>query len=122
MRNSGSLPLKPNDQAIYTLSARDHIMLEFTRDYLKITSEVMHRGIQELHIAIQKILASKNVKYAELKPALVSLVNRNETGFLFDSRCIKSSWCGLEVAKEIIPLFDKDTTQSVLCGDLLGDD
>lgn len=114
--------MNPYAQPIFTLNARGNIMLEVMRDYFKLTTGVMHREIQGLHIGTQQALQSKGIAYAQLKSGLVPIADRNEAAFIFDSQCIDSSWYDLEVAKATIPLFDKRSTQSVLCGDLIGDD
>lgn len=114
--------MKSYAQPIFTLNARGNVMLEVMRDYFRLTTAVMHREIQELHLATQEVLQSKGIAYAQLKSGLVPIVDRHEAAFIFDSQCIDSSWYGLEVAKVTIPLFDKRSTQSVLCGDLIGDD
>jgi hypothetical protein len=112
--------MKPYSQPIFTLNARGNIMLEVMRDYFDLTSDVMHREIQSMHVATQDVLATKGAPYAQLKSALVPAADKNEAGFIFDSRLIESSWYGAEVAKAILPLLDKRSTQSILCGDLLG--
>lgn len=97
-------------------------MLEVMRDYFKLNNQVMHREITGLHTNIQNLLSVKGLSYNKLKSALVPTVDRHEVGFIFDSTEIDSSWYGLEVAKVLLPLLDKRTTQSVLCGDLVGKD
>ncbi len=114
--------MKHYAQPIFTLNARDNVMLEVIRDYFKLPTAVMHREIQDLHVETQKILQSKGIAYGQLKSGLIPIADRNEAAFIFDSQCIDSSWYGLEVAKAMIPLFDMRSTQSVLCGDLIGDD
>jgi len=109
-------------QPIFTLDARDNVMLEVMRDYFKLSNPVVRREIQAMHRAMVAALASKGITYSELRPALVPQSNHHEAGFIFDSQYIESSWYGLEVARAILPFLDKRTTQSVLCGDLLGDD
>lgn len=111
--------MAPYSEPIFTLDARDNVMLEVTRDYFELNSEVMHREIQAMHVEAQRLLATKGVAYAQLKPALVPATDRNEAAFIFDSRQTDSDWYGYEVAKVVLPLLDKRTTQSVLCGDLL---
>jgi hypothetical protein len=109
-------------QPIFTLDARDNIMLEVMRDYFGLTNPVVKCEIQAMHQATVTALASKGIRYSELRSALVPQADRHEAGFIFDSQCIKSSWYGLEVARAYLPLLDKRTTQNVLCGDLLGRD
>jgi hypothetical protein len=109
-------------QPIFTLNARGHIMLEVMRDYFKMSNPRVRAEIQDIHRATQEALAAKGIKYADLKAALVPSADRHEAAFLFDSKAIESSWYGCEVIQQILPLLDERTTQSVLCGDLLGDD
>lgn len=108
------------DQPIFTLNARGNVMLEVMRDYLNLTNDIMHREIQGMHVATCKTLQSKGISYERLRTGLVPLADRHEAAFIFDSQCIDSSWYGFEVAKAILPLHDKRSTQSVLCGDLIG--
>lgn len=107
-------------EPIFTLDARDNVMLEVIRDYFKLTNPVVRREIQAMHRAMVEALTSKGLTYSKLRPALVPQSDRHEVGFIFDSQCIDSSWYGLEVARVLLPLLDKRTTQSVLSGDLLG--
>jgi len=114
--------MKPYSQPIFTLDARGNIMLELMSDYFKLDNNVMHREIQGMHMETQRVLATKGIPYEWLKAALVPTSDRNEAGFIFDSQQIESSWYGGVTAKMVLPLLDKRTTQSVLCGDLLGKD
>lgn len=114
--------MKPCSQPIYTLDARENIMLEVMRDYFKLDSNIMRREIQGIHMATQRMLATKGVHYKQLKAALVPAADRNEAGFIFHSQQIESSWYGSVIANAVLPLLDRRTTQSVLCGDLLGND
>jgi hypothetical protein len=114
--------MKPYDQPIFTLNARGNIMLEVMRDHFNLSPTVMHREIQGLHLATQEALHSKGIAYAQLKSGLVPIGDRNEAAFIFDSQCIESSWYGLAIAEATIPIHDKRSTQSVLCGDLIGED
>jgi hypothetical protein len=114
--------MKPYDQPIFTLNARGNVMLEVMRDYFRLTNEHMHREIQGLHVATCEALRSKGIAYSQLKAGLVPIADRHEAAFIFDSQCIDSSWYGFEVAKVIIRRHRKQSMQSVLCGDLIGDD
>lgn len=95
-------------------------MLEVVRDIFDISIPRMHQEIRAMHAHLLGALQLKQIEYANLKPALIPSIDRNEAGFLFDSQEI-NSWYGYAVAEQIIPLLDKRTTQSILCGDLLGD-
>ncbi len=107
-------------QPIFTLNARGNILFEVTRDYFNLTDKHMHNEIQKMHTVVQQILATKKISYDKLKYALVPKTDRHEAGFIFDSQSL-DSWYGYEVAKIMLPLYNKDMTQSVLWGDLIGE-
>lgn len=97
-------------------------MLEVMRGYFNLTNDMMHREIQRKHIATCEVLRAKGIAYEQLRAGLVPIVDRHEAAFIFDSQSIDSSWYAFEIVKAILPLHEKRSTQSVLCGDLIGDD
>ncbi len=107
-------------QPIYTLNARDNYLLQLTRDYSKLTHPVMHREIVGLHNETMRILSGKGILYNDLKSALVPKTDRHEAGFIFNNQDINSY--NLAITNAYLPLLDKRTTQSVLEGDLIGQD
>jgi hypothetical protein len=109
-------------QPIHTLDARGHIMLEVIRERFGIAAPEMRMEIEQLHREVIEILASKGVRYSDLRSALVPSADRHEAAFLFDSTKTESGMYGLEVYKQVMPLLDPHATLSVLAGDLLGDD
>lgn len=107
---------------IHTLNSRDHIMLEMLRDHFGVGPDRMRREIQIMHAETVEVLASKKIDYARLRSALVPSMDKYEAVFLFDSTECKSELYGREVFDHLLPLLDQRTTQSILVGDLLGDD
>src|SRR5205814_5035695 len=107
---------------IFTLNARGHLMLEVMRDYFKLTNSRLRAEIQAMHRSAVDVLKAKGIPYEVLRPGLTPVLNRHEAGFVFDSSVIQSSWYGLEVMRHVLPLLEVKSTQSVLCGDLLGED
>lgn len=97
-------------------------MLEVLRDRFQIAAPRMRREIQSMHRDVVQILASKGIAYRELRSGLVPNTDKHEAAFIFDSTAIDSSHYGPEVFNQILPLLEPQATQSVLCGDLLGDD
>lgn len=97
-------------------------MLEVVRGYFKFDAPAMHRGIQVLHTDAVEALRAKGISYSELRPALVPRTDRHEIGLIFDSEKTGSNWYGRDIANWYVPLLDKKSTQSVLCGDLLARD
>lgn len=108
-----------NNTPIFTLDARDNVMLEVTRDYLKVSPERMRSDLQDMHSKLIKILAKKGVPYNELRGALVPSTDKKEVGFLFDSEQISSGMYGAEIFDKLVPLLDRRTSHSILCGDLI---
>lgn len=107
---------------IFTLNARGNIFLEILRDHFELSTPRIRKEIQSMHRTMHDALASKKINYADFKTALVPSADRHEAGFIFDSTAIESSFYGREVMQQVLPLLDKRTTQSILVGDLLGND
>jgi len=105
---------------IYTLNARDHIFLSSVKSYYGLTEKIMRREIIALHNSLIDILRKKNIQYEKLKSSLTPRTDRYEAAFLFDTTQIQSSWYGYEVAEKILPIFNKESSHSILHGDLLG--
>lgn len=102
---------------IFTLEARDNILLEFLAD--GANPNFINIEVKYMFEELKKILASKNIDYHSLKSALVPNINRKEILLIFDRDRIKASWYGNEVFEKIIPIFNKKTNHSVFSGDYL---
>jgi hypothetical protein len=109
-------------QAIHTVNSRSHVMLEILRDHFEIVESRMKNEIQRMHGELVGILIEKKIDYASLRSALTPSIDKEEAIFLFDSSEIDSNLYGREVFDWLLPLLDPRTTQSILVGDLLGDD
>lgn len=105
---------------IFTLDARDNVMLEIMQELADLNSYEMFLEINRLHEELNNILEDKKIKYQNLKTCLVPSLEKQELLFIFDSSKIKSNGYGNEVFEQILPLFDKETNHSILNGDLLG--
>lgn len=97
-------------------------MLEVLRDHYGIVGARMKREIHKMHAQLVEILAAKQIDYNQLRAALVPGMDRQEALFIFDSRETSSGLYGRDVFNQLLPLLDPRTTQSILVGDLLGDD
>src|SRR5579872_5033018 len=109
-------------ETIFTIDARDNIYLEAAKDVLKLNENTIYDEINGLFRDLIITLSSKKIKYQDLKTALTPSNSRNEIAFVFDTLQIESSWYGLPVFKAFFPLLDKQSTNSVLVGDYIGDD
>ena len=108
-------------KVLYTLNARDHVMLEVVRDHFQITPARMQREIRGMLTQTEAILARKNIGYDALKSALVPTLGRKEIALVFDSQRIDNSWYGFPIYEALIPLFFKQSNHSILAGDYIGD-
>lgn len=106
---------------IFTLEARSNVMLEVLRSYFDLNYCQMFNQINGLFHYLLDILSSKQINYNNLKNVLIPNPDKNEVALVFDSMKIQSSWYGLDIFTEIIPIFDKRSSHSVLCGDYIGD-
>lgn len=95
-------------------------MLEVMKDYFKLSDARMHLEIRAMQAEAIQALQRKCIDYAALRSGLIPSTSRNEVGLIFDSRLTGSSWYGREIMKQVLPLLERKTTQSVLVGDLLG--
>jgi len=107
---------------IHTVNSRSHIMLEVLRDHFGIAEFRMKNEIQRMHCELIDILVAKRIDYSGLRSALVPNMDKEEALFIFDSSEINSGLYGREVFDQLLPLLDSRTTQSILVGDLMGDD
>ncbi len=109
-------------QPIHTVNTRSHVMLEILRDHYGIVESRMQNEIQRMHTELVEILKTKNIDYASLRPALVPSMDKDEAIYLFDSTAIDTGLYGRQIFDQLLPLLDSRSTQSILVGDLLGDD
>lgn len=107
---------------ILTLNTRSHVMLEVIRDEFGLKPEQMRREIATLHTELLSVLRSKGIEYTALRSALTPSMDRQEAAFLFDSQGFESGLYGRETFNWILPLLDSRATQSILHGDLIGND
>ena len=106
-------------KTIFTLDARDHCMLEVMTDYFNLSHEHVYHEINGLFRQLLEVLKSKKINYIDLKGCLTPNPDKSEIVFVFDTNQIDSSWYGFDVFQKLIPLFDRRTSHSVLCGDYL---
>lgn len=115
---SGGQP-PSQDVSIHTVNARGNIMLEVARDYFNLTPDRMRREIVGLYREVVALLQSKGVRYAELRSALVPQADRKEVALFFDSTRMGGFYGG-EAHGLLLPLLHRQSSRSVLCGDLIG--
>jgi hypothetical protein len=105
---------------VHTVNGWDSI-LKPERDYFKISPERMFLELNRLLTETEAILASKCIRYADLRTALVPQLHRREMALLFDTRDIRQSYgsYGSLIHKAILRLFPKESNHTVLDGDYI---
>lgn len=107
-------------EPILTLNCRGHLLFSHVRDYFDLTNSQMRAEILTMQRTTITSLAAKKISYGGLRSGLTPAADRNEAAFIFDSSVVESRAYGHEVMQHVLPLLDPRSTQSVLCGDLLG--
>ncbi|VVO86058.1 hypothetical protein PS874_01927 [Pseudomonas fluorescens] len=105
---------------IFTVNSRSHVMLEVMRDHFEISAQQMHLEIRSLHQELVRVLESKGVSYNKLRAALVPSMDRQEATLIFDSTVFETEFYGRETFNYVMPLLEPRSTQSILVGDLRG--
>jgi len=106
-------------ETIYTLEARGHCKLEVMADYFNLDHSAIYREINGMFQELISILKCKSINYQELRACLTPSIEKKEIILVFDSLQIDSSWYGGEVFRKILPLLDRRTSHSFLCGDYI---
>lgn len=105
---------------IFTLDARDIVFLPVIAEYLNLTDAQCKDMILSGVSALEDKLKGKGIEYAALKPALIPVhKDRRETAFIFDSRLIEESWYARPIFHALLPALNKESTYSILGGDIL---
>ena len=106
---------------IFTFDAKGYLLYPVMKSYFKLSDENVYEAIQSGFNILQKQLTLKNISYDALKGALIPNQDKDkfETCFVIDSSQINSSDYGYYVFEKLIPLLDKDSTYSILCGDYI---
>lgn len=107
---------------IWTLEARDSVMLEVVTSYFELSPDAVRAEIRSGHEIAIEALAEKGVAYADLRNPLVPQRDRAERAFLFDTDRIEESWYGLPAAEALIPLLPRELSCCIQLGDLIIED
>lgn len=104
---------------IYTFDAKGFLLYPIMKSVFELSDDNVYATIQDGFATLQKQLTMKNLSYDGLKGALIPNQDKDkfETCFVFDSVQIDSDDYGYHVFEKLIPLLDKESTYSILCGD-----
>lgn len=104
---------------IHTLNARDNSLLPWIVSLFPGDPQGFRREIQTELTHLTELLASRGVKYSELKSALVPPEKGLQVAFLYDWEDDESPNYAVEFATHWLPLIPKSLRTSVKRGDLL---
>ena len=106
---------------IYTFDAKGFLLYPVMKSCFGLSDENVYQAIQDGFEILQRQLALKGISYDELKGALIPNQDKDkfETCFVIDASKINSSDYGCHVFQKLIPLLDKESTCSILCGDYI---
>jgi hypothetical protein len=97
-------------------------MLSALREYFSWPEAQTFRFVQQFHAECLSILAQKGIRYEELRSALTPQPAKEEAAFLFDEhRCDQERVAGVDAADAVFKLLPRNTTHSVLGGELIDD-
>jgi hypothetical protein len=89
------------------------------RAYYKMSPTQFGAWVREHHTTLVDELAKKGISYDSLSPALVpSTGGRQEIALLYNVDLMSTGFYGDAVAKQLLPLLGKNSTLSVLSGDI----
>ncbi|WP_326975583.1 hypothetical protein [Caproicibacter sp. BJN0012] len=107
---------------IFTLDARGNVLLPVIVNTFNLTNDQCAKVILSEFVELKKKLQAKGIEYSKLKLALTPVhKDKKEVAFIFDSTLIQSNWYGNVAFQSILPALNKESTYSVLCGDIIAD-
>lgn len=104
-------------QTIHTLEARSNVLLEVTQKNFKLTDPQVFQMIQGLLQPAVDILASKGIKYEELRNVLVPGRDNHDRALVFNYTKFDTAAYGRDVVHTLLPLLRPNSSHSFLFGD-----
>lgn len=106
---------------IFTFDAKGFLLYPVMKSYFELSDDDVYESIQEGFNLLLERLKMKKISYDSLKRALVPNQDKDrfETCFVIDSAQIDCCDYGNYVFEKLIPLLDKESTYSILCGDYI---
>ena len=109
--------MKDKKRKIYILNARDNMIMELINSMIP----EIHQDINNNFDILLEQLSKKGIDYYELKNALIPSRDEEkfEIAFIFNSKylCEHTMFYGEEIFKKILPILNKESTQSIFIGD-----
>lgn len=113
---------REEDAMIFTLDGRGNVLLPLLFDTLSLIDDGCTDLIQDMCSALEDKLRRKGIAYAKLKSALIPAhKDKREAAFIFDSAAIEDPWYGNTVFELLLPALNRESTYSILAGDIIAD-
>ncbi|WP_316740642.1 hypothetical protein [Pedobacter antarcticus] len=109
-----------NNNTIFTIEARNNVFLESMAKSMQLDNDTIYDTIGEMFDELQTELKEVKINYSDLKNCLTPQKKKREIAFIFDSMLCESMMYGLEIITQLLQIFDKKSTNSVLVGDYIG--
>lgn len=107
------------DDIIFTLNARDNIVLDLT--YKDSSQKVIYEELNNVFDMFIESLESINIDYKKLKNSLIPSKERYEIALIFDVPKSGFSVYDYNILSKVLPLLEKQSTHSFLVGDFTGE-
>ncbi|WP_040195565.1 hypothetical protein [Candidatus Soleaferrea massiliensis] len=117
-------PYTQNDHeefTVYIFNAKDDLRFSVMKNCFDLSDTDVYQTISEEFKILKQRLSFKGVSYESMKGALLPNQDKGkfETCFIFDSAQIEDNCYGDMIFSKLLPLLDKDSVYSVLCGDYI---
>lgn len=110
-----------NSKKIYTFNTSDSVRYSVMKLGFNLSDKEVFHMISDAFELLQKQLSIKKIQYEKLKGALIPNQDKDkfETCLIIDSSQIENDNYGQYVFEKLLPLLDKESTYSILCGDYI---
>ena len=106
---------------IYSINTEDYALYPTYKSFFAMSDEMVYNMINDDFNDLKELLRKKGIDYLKLKSALIPNQDKenNEVCLVFDTCFIDDCYYGMEIFSKLIPLFNKESTFSVLSGDYI---
>ena len=110
-----------NKRKIFLFNTYDSVQYQTVKSYFNLSDVDIYNLISDEFNTLQKRLELKKIDYNKLKGALIPNQDKDrfEICFVFDTNKIEDYGYGQYIFEKLIPLLDKESTYSILCGDYI---
>lgn len=109
-------------RSIHVLNTHSSVLFTILRGRYHLNDIELNEEIFHLYRQTKQRLNEKNICYEKLKSALIPSTQKyKEFAFVFDTHKTQDTWYGWEVFNKLLPLLNRNSTQSFRLGDITAD-